>query len=216
MPPFRFRVVFPPRRRGPRPPVPTRATGRYCISAAHEEALKVSPHGGITGRLRRAVRTPDCRPSASRPGGGAATLSFPGGHRPAGRHGRDARPHGAAAPPGRAHRPAPPPHPSLFPRSIFPRRFARILAHQSVFRAICSSRVSVLPGRAHSASRRASSPRRSSSQRFQMSATVGKYGDSRRYRFTARSTMSHGNAARSSAQSSAKIRSCAGVLPACG
>lgn len=123
----------------------------------------------------------------------------------------------AARHPRPAHRRHPArPRPSRFPRSIFPRRFARILAHQSVFRAICSSRVSVLPGRARSASRRASSPRRSSSQRFQMSATVGKYGDSLRYRFTARSTMSGGKAARSSAQSSARIRSCAGVLPACG
>lgn len=125
-----------------------------------------------------------------------------------------------ACPPGKAphaqaRHPARP-QPPRFPRSIFPRRFARILAHQSVFRAFCSSRVSVLPGRARSASRRASSPRRNASQRRHISATVGKYGDSRRCAFTALSTMSRGNAARSSAQSSARIRNCAGVLPACG
>lgn len=201
-PPPRRGTAFPPRLRQWHQPVPHNSP-----KARPSRLLFVSvfrfpvPQGSGSPRSTRHPAPCPATPSprVPRPSATAPPRACPPGKAP----------HAQARHPAR-------PQPPRFPRSIFPRRFARILAHQSVFRAICSSRVSVLPGRARSASRRASSPRRNASQRRHISATVGKYGDSRRCAFTARSTMSRGNAARSSAQSSARIRSCAGVLPACG
>lgn len=99
-------------------------------------------------------------------------------------------------------------------RCLAPSRTSSSLP-RSAFRAHCSSSVLVCAGRA-SVARSACRPRCTFSQRDRISATVGKKADSRRCCLAASATTATGKQARSSAQSSARICNCAGVLPACG